>query len=152
MGLGKRLWEVARANVNDFARAIIDPDPDPVESPEAEESTVGARAGRRVGQTARQFRDRAEEAWERAFEAAQARAKRGEGSRLDVAAARLRWFATLEVPPGTPPEEVRRAYRRLMRQYHPDRFAGDPDKLRAATEITRKLTEAYNGLKGLSEA
>jgi hypothetical protein len=33
-----------------------------------------------------------------------------------------------------------------MKQYHPDRFANDPEKQKVATEVARKLTEAYNGL------
>ena len=41
---------------------------------------------------------------------------------------------------------MRKAYRRLLTKYHPDKFANDPEKLKAATEVTRKLTEAYNGL------
>ena len=41
---------------------------------------------------------------------------------------------------------MRKSYRRLLRQYHPDKFAQDPEKLRAATEVTRNITEAYNGL------
>ena len=43
-------------------------------------------------------------------------------------------------------KEVRRSYRRLLLKYHPDKFHNDPDKLKIATEVTRKLTEAYNGL------
>ena len=36
-----------------------------------------------------------------------------------------------------------------MKQYHPDRFSNDPEKLAAATAVARKLTEAYNGLTQL---
>ena len=44
-------------------------------------------------------------------------------------------------------DDIRKAYRKLTLQYHPDRFANDPDKQKAATEVTRKLNEAYNGLR-----
>jgi DnaJ-domain-containing protein 1 len=44
-------------------------------------------------------------------------------------------------------ELVRRAYRKALLQYHPDKLANDLEKQKAATEVTRRLTEAYNGLK-----
>jgi curved DNA-binding protein CbpA len=30
-----------------------------------------------------------------------------------------------------------------MRKYHPDRHAGSPEKQKAATELTQKLSAAY---------
>lgn len=58
----------------------------------------------------------------------------------------LQYYANLELPPGASLEQVRRAYRELMRKYHPDRHAGDPDKQRAATELAQSLTHAYKAL------
>lgn len=61
--------------------------------------------------------------------------------------ARVRqWYARLELEPGASVTEVRRAYRGLMRKYHPDRFTADPETERAATELAQELTVAYNGL------
>lgn len=51
-------------------------------------------------------------------------------------------FAALELPLTASAEEVRRAWKRLMARYHPDRHAGDPDLERTATELSRRLTEA----------
>jgi DnaJ-domain-containing protein 1 len=53
-----------------------------------------------------------------------------------------RAYANLELPYGAPPSEVRTAYRRLMKLYHPDRHA-DPAKKAAATELVRELRSAY---------
>ena len=42
--------------------------------------------------------------------------------------------------------EIKRAYRRLLSQYHPDKLAGagaTPDAVRQATEKTRELHSAY---------
>ena len=90
--------------------------------------------------------DAAEEAWERAYDNARARAGvRGEPP-SDPAADRKRWYKTLEVEPGADLKTVRRAYRKALLQYHPDKFANDPEKQKVATEVTRRLTEAYNGL------
>ncbi|RMH39221.1 MAG: J domain-containing protein [Deltaproteobacteria bacterium] len=56
-------------------------------------------------------------------------------------------YETLNLPYGAPFSEVKQAFRRLMRKYHPDMHAGSPDKQRAAAELTKKLTVAYNALE-----
>ena len=56
-------------------------------------------------------------------------------------------YAALEVPTGSDFETVRKSYRRLMRKYHPDLHAGAPEKSRAATDLTQRLTEAYKTLE-----
>jgi DnaJ-domain-containing protein 1 len=58
-----------------------------------------------------------------------------------------RAYAALEVPQGSNFETVRKSYRTLMRKYHPDHHTGSPDKQKAATELTQKLTEAYKLLE-----
>ena len=40
----------------------------------------------------------------------------------------------------------RPSYRQLMRKYHPDMHAGNPQKQKAATELSMRVTAAYNGL------
>jgi DnaJ-domain-containing protein 1 len=56
-------------------------------------------------------------------------------------------YAALEVPAGSDFETVRKSYRRLMRKYHPDLHASTPDKSRAATDLTQRLTQAYKTLE-----
>ena len=51
------------------------------------------------------------------------------------------YYANLELEPRASIEDVRTAYRRLMRKYHPDRHQGDAERHRAATELTSELTE-----------
>ncbi len=161
MSIGKRIVDLARSNLTDF-RSAFDRDhlrdllssrrapqgdddsetSDEAKTSEDDQPSVGAKAGRR----ARKFRDAAEEAWERAYDTAKARAGvRGEPP-SDPAADRRSWYKTLEVQPGADLKTVRRAYRKALLQYHPDKFANDPEKQKAATEVTRRLTEAYNGL------
>jgi len=145
----KRLWELARSNLNDFASAFLEEDDTRMTAKERAqireevEHTVGKKAGR----AARKVRDAAEEAWERAFEAAQARSEAGgaDGAEVD------RWYKTLELEPGADLEAVRKSYRRLMRKYHPDRFASDPEKYEAANQVATKITQAYNGLRRVLE-
>lgn len=147
MSITKRLFDVARANLTDFREAVGTDrlrgllDQREVQEEESD-GTIGRKAGRRV----REVRDAAEDAWQRAYENARSRAGVRGNTAVDTAAERRRWYRTLEVEPGADLPTVRRAYRKLLLQYHPDRFANDPEKLHVATEVTRKLTEAYNGL------
>ena len=43
-------------------------------------------------------------------------------------------------------EEIKSAYRRLARKYHPDRYATDPDGARAAEEKMKEINEAYDAI------
>lgn len=56
-------------------------------------------------------------------------------------------FRNLEVPVGAPMEDVRRAYKRLLAAFHPDRHAGDPERLRTATEVTKKLNQSFQRIR-----
>jgi hypothetical protein len=58
----------------------------------------------------------------------------------------VQYYARLEVNYGAPWDEVKVAYRKLMRRYHPDLHAHSPEKLKAATEVAQALTQAYNEL------
>lgn len=160
MSITKRLLEIARSNLTDFRTAFVrDEDRDLLDTPapqptstddedkdgdkeKSDDESVGAKAGRR----ARRVKDAAEQAWDEAFEKARARAGVRGDPPSDPVADRRRWYKTLELEPGADLPTVRKAYRRLMRTYHPDKFVNDPEKLRAATEMARRLTEAYNGL------
>ncbi|GEM_PF-924491 len=159
VGLTKRFWDVARSNVTDFTSAFLGHEQgmstDEKARVEAEldrEAEEGTRnsVGSRVGERARRVRDVAEEAWEVAYEAAkqQQQESREVYSGSHPSAVQLNgWYRTLEVDRGTEFKEIRRSYRRLLAKYHPDRFATEPEKHRAATEVAQKVTTAYNGLK-----
>ncbi len=56
-------------------------------------------------------------------------------------------FAVLEVPYGASPEKVKQAYRRLLIKYHPDRHAGDSEKMALATELTQQIADAYRRIE-----
>ncbi|MCA9667267.1 MAG: J domain-containing protein [Myxococcales bacterium] len=73
----------------------------------------------------------------------QSRRRPAAGSSTNLA----RLYAQLECPPGSDLTTVRKHYRRLMRKYHPDLHSGDDDKQRLATELSQKLTQAYNELR-----
>lgn len=57
------------------------------------------------------------------------------------------YYANLEVPFGADMDRVKQSYRRLMRRYHPDRYANDSDMEELATELSQELTQAYHAVK-----
>jgi len=56
------------------------------------------------------------------------------------------YYANLEVPYGSDLGTVRRAWKRLVKKYHPDIYSRDPDKRRVANELTQGLNSAYENL------
>lgn len=57
-------------------------------------------------------------------------------------------FKTLGLSPGASLEEIKKAYRRLMQQHHPDRQR-DLAAQKAATEAAARINAAYQILKTL---
>lgn len=57
------------------------------------------------------------------------------------------WYKTLNLPVGADLAEVKSSYRQLMRKYHPDMHAGNPQKQKAANELSMRVTTAYNALQ-----
>jgi curved DNA-binding protein CbpA len=62
---------------------------------------------------------------------------------------RLDYFAVLKIEPGVIPAEIRAAYHRQSRTYHPDRYAAvEDDVFRAqVARIYRRINEAYTVLR-----
>src|SRR4051812_6806943 len=52
-------------------------------------------------------------------------------------------YATLELSPGASERELRRQFKRLVRQWHPDRFRDQRAQVEAATRM-RQLNAAYH--------
>ena len=59
------------------------------------------------------------------------------------------WYKELELEEGVGPDEVKKAYRRLAKKYHPDLHGNTTE----ANEKINRIQEAYEGLMSLlSEA
>jgi hypothetical protein len=56
------------------------------------------------------------------------------------------WFRVLDLQPDADMAQIKTNYRQLMRKYHPDMHAGNPNKQKAATELSMRVTTAYNSL------
>jgi DnaJ-domain-containing protein 1 len=159
MSIGKRLIDLARSELNSLLDKANEVDQDLHDErwggdlDGVSDNELAAELERR-----RRARDEAEEAAHgpRAKPAESPSAKRAEpgprpaGARSEPPRRTAsgdeslrRAYAALEVPPGSDFETVRKAYRRLMRKYHPDLHGGSPEALRAANDLTQRLTEAY---------
>lgn len=55
-------------------------------------------------------------------------------------------YVILDVKPDATTVEIKKAYRKLMSTYHPDRYMDNETKRKAATEVMKKLNEAYEVL------
>ncbi|MCK4540805.1 MAG: J domain-containing protein [Spirochaetales bacterium] len=56
-------------------------------------------------------------------------------------------YENLEVPFGSPLKEIKTSHRKLLRKFHPDRFANDPERLHAATELSKKINQSYQRIR-----
>jgi len=52
-------------------------------------------------------------------------------------------YEYLGLPFGTPLEEVKAKYKKLLLKHHPDRHAGHPENVRKATETSARINEAW---------
>ncbi|KAA3616007.1 MAG: hypothetical protein DWQ05_09620 [Calditrichaeota bacterium] len=59
----------------------------------------------------------------------------------------LQYYANLEIPPGSDLESVRKAWKKMVRKYHPDLHSADPEKVKIANEIVQGLNQAYAELE-----
>jgi DnaJ-domain-containing protein 1 len=147
MGIGRRLIDLARANLNALLDRAAAADGEGLSDEELRSREARDRAAR-------------ERAEKRAREAAQAagRTPRPQSSKKPPprrsapppygSEKRLReLYAQLETPYGASFDEVKKSFRRLMRKYHPDLHAKNPKKHKAATELTMQLTTAYNEIE-----
>jgi DnaJ-domain-containing protein 1 len=100
-----------------------------------------------LGSRARRLRDEVGELG-RDGETREARlgAEAAEAEPRSDAAELHRFYANLELPFGATADEVKRAYRRLIGRYHPDRHHDDPERSATAHRLSQELRGAYEGL------
>jgi DnaJ-domain-containing protein 1 len=169
VSIGRRLIDLARAELNSLldraARADEDDDfgtsTDHLSDKELEEELERRRQARQEADRATQGPRRGDarpsgSGGESSRDGGSGSANEESGSRRrpefrrassdDMNAVR-RAYAALEVPNGSNFEIVRRAYRTMMRKYHPDLHTSTPEKQKAANEIAQKLTDAYKLLE-----
>ena len=57
------------------------------------------------------------------------------------------YYANLEISFGSDLQAVKKAWKRMLKKYHPDLHSRDPGKQQTATRLTQGLTQAYNEIK-----
>src|SRR5436190_2233635 len=60
-----------------------------------------------------------------------------------------RAYAIIGLPRGSSTRELKKQYKRLVRQWHPDRWHNDPVSQAEATARMRAINDAYATLEGL---
>lgn len=130
MSIFKRLYTIARAEVNSRLR-----------------STTGGKSWsqRQKSESESSSKESSGGYWGEEDDYARQDAANQQRSKHDQQIAD--WYAALELPEGSDLDAVQKAWRRLLRQFHPDKHAADDEKARVAHEVTQQLNEAYNGLK-----
>lgn len=58
-----------------------------------------------------------------------------------------KYYEILEIGPRAPAWVIKRQYRRLAKRWHPDRFASDPVRQKAAEEKMKAIIEAYEHIR-----
>ena len=58
-----------------------------------------------------------------------------------------KYYANLELSPGASFDEIKMAYRTLMKKYHPDMQGSDPERKAVAEEVTHGLNQAWEYFK-----
>ncbi|MBI4821807.1 MAG: DnaJ domain-containing protein [Deltaproteobacteria bacterium] len=140
MSIAKRLFNVARAEVGSVFKGK---DVDPAEVKLEAEFEELRRKAKATPKESKRTEPRQETPRPRSQSQTRAHDEPTKPVRSDELA---RWYANLELPYGAPLEEVRAAYRRMMRRYHPDRHRTDPTSEAAAAELVMALREAHDGL------
>jgi DnaJ-domain-containing protein 1 len=56
-------------------------------------------------------------------------------------------FAELGLPFGASADECKQAYKRLLKQHHPDRHAGHPGNMKKATEKSARINAAFDRIE-----
>lgn len=124
MSIFSRFFYVLRANLNLFSAAGADP------AEEFRDETTHTEGSRKT-HSQKEYTD--------------ARQPGGEEQDRDPVLAE--YYANLEVPYGSDLATVRRAWKELLKRYHPDIHSGDSEKQQIANELVKRLNHAYRELE-----
>ena len=131
MSLFRRLYDIARAEVHRHAKKLTG----------AEDQAKG-HTWRQQSESARGRAHRTQTSG-RAYDTSSGASSRRSQQDPSLAA----HYAALEGPYGSDLATVKKAWKQLLRQYHPDLHGHDEEKRRTAEELTRGLNDAYGALE-----
>ncbi len=78
--------------------------------------------------------------------------KQNKGISLNVNNDLARNYANLEIPYGADLQTAKKAWKKMLKKYHPDLYSRNPEKLETATRLTQGLTKAYYEIKKAHKA
>ena len=143
----RRLSRVLKSTVNDVidnisqeAKDLNDFDEE-LRRPAREERTAGQQSG---GQSGRSSSGQGDGGGQRAGQQKKSGSTHQEGRRKPGERDDAYYYGILGLTPDASVEQIRKTYRKLMGQYHPDRVASlGADKQAAAVEKAKVINEAY---------
>lgn len=155
MSIRQRLVTLAKSNLNTLLDRTADRlhrrDLEEVPDHELEAELARRQRMRRIAEELGQRSQRVAGEARTRFDAAKERAKdvwQQAKTRVKAHSPHLEeHYRALNLEPGVTLDEIKTAYRKLMRKYHPDLHPPGSQKHRAASKISQKLTVAYNALK-----
>ncbi len=59
----------------------------------------------------------------------------------------LEAFKALEIQPTKSFEQIKLAYKSLIKKYHPDKFHNEPEKYKSALELSQKINKSFDILE-----
>lgn len=108
---------------------------------------LGKKVGRRLRQVGAGFAEGARQAKAAYAESlAEEPRRRAAAARPPLDPRIAGYYANLEIEPGADLEQVTRAWKKLVREFHPDRYAADPARQAAATRLVQDLNHAHREL------
>jgi len=140
VGVGRRLIDLARANLNALLDRAASSDLEGMSEAQLQAELDRRRRARATQEEESKKRLAAEAA-------AQARAKQRKPAPKPKASAPKDPYRVLGVGRTASLEEVKKAYRTLMREHHPDKHAGNSAAQKRASELTIEITAAYTLIK-----
>jgi DnaJ-domain-containing protein 1 len=130
MSFSSRLWRVLRGVSSDFDG--VDPDDLLKKLRAARQEIQDGAAGSRSGSRGH---------------GGGARSTSRAGGKQALPADVARAYSRLEMAQNSSTDDAKKAWRKLMRKYHPDRHQRDDRKREVATKLAAALTESYEIIK-----
>ena len=148
MSIGKRIKFIAKSYLNDLLEGDLTDDLKKgvkgiFDGGSAQEDEYGDID---LDELERQFNEEFADL-NRATRSAEARSRQARGGSRSRKNQVAKHYAALGLKPGAAFSDVRSQFRKLMRKYHPDRYASDPKKQAQMTKKTQAISEAFAAIE-----
>ena len=117
MGIFKRIADIAKSNINDMFKSDFD-----------------ILMDEQLKELQDQFSKKIDDYAKKDFDF---------GTQPKETITEIKYYLLLDIPSNSNFDTIKKAYRKKMKENHPDKFNNNPDKYNEAIEKSSKLNEAY---------